>query len=175
MAGSKRMAFGVIAALLAASTVVMASLVKWAGEAEVSRSDVAQPPPMVPASPVEIPTSEPPPPAAAAPPPAQLVIDDKGFVDSEARCDATQSAVALGRTERSYVVICGETDGRYEYRGIRLSDDAYLTTAADATPTRGFLARNDEVVYSVSETELLITSGDTVIKQEPMLEFHGPR
>jgi hypothetical protein len=166
------MAFGGIAALLAASTVVVASLVKWAGEAQVPRPDAAQPPPTAPASPAVIPTSEPPRSPSPRPPLPSFGMDDKGFVDTNARCDGTQTAVALGRTERSYVVICGDKHGRYEYLGLRLSDDAVLKTAAETTPKQGFLARNAGVLYAVSPTELLVTVGDSVIKQELMLEFH---
>ncbi len=79
--------------------------------------------------------------------------------------------MAVGRTQRSVVVICRDGNGSFEYRGVRLSDDAMLTATAESAPTKRFLARHAGVVYSVSETELLVTTGATVIKQEPMLEF----
>jgi hypothetical protein len=54
-----------------------------------------------------------------------------------------------------------------------LSDDAVLRTVAETAPNHGFLARNASVTYTVSPTELLVTAGDTVIKHEPMIEYHG--
>ena len=71
------------------------------------------------------------------------------------------------------MVICAGENGRYEYLGVRMSDDAVLRTAAESTPSRGFLARNASVTYTVSPTELLVTAGATVIKQEPMIEYRG--
>jgi hypothetical protein len=75
----------------------------------------------------------------------------------------------------SFVVICADASGRYEYLGVRLSDDAILRTAAETTPAHGFLARNASVTYTVSPTELLVTAGDNVIKHEPMMEYRGSR
>jgi hypothetical protein len=54
------------------------------------------------------------PPAVAAPDP--FTVDDMGFVNSGARCDGTQTAVAVGRTVGSLVVICGDRNGRSEAR-----------------------------------------------------------
>jgi hypothetical protein len=48
-------------------------------------------------------------------PAAPLAVDDRGFVNSDARCDGTQTAVAIGRTPGSLVAICGDPDGRYGY------------------------------------------------------------
>jgi hypothetical protein len=158
-------------ALLAASALIAGSLVNWAGETRVPAIDIAQPPMAAPSVPAVVPFSEPPPPPAPREPTALPDTDDKGFVHSTARCQGTQTAVALGRTARSHVVICGDTAGRYEYLGVRLSDDAVLKTAAETAPTRGFIARHAGVVYAVTATELLVTTGDTVIKREPMLEF----
>lgn len=71
------------------------------------------------------------------------------------------------------MVVCAGENGQYEYLGVRLSDDAVLRTAAETTPTHGFLARNASVTYTVSPTELRVTAGDTVIKQEAMIEYRG--
>jgi hypothetical protein len=71
-------------------------------------------------------------------------------------------------------VICGDRNGRYGYRGLRLSDDAVLTTAARSTPTHGFIAQNAGVTYSVSPVELRVTVGGAVIKQEPMIDYREP-
>jgi hypothetical protein len=117
--------------------------------------------------------SEPVRPQEATDPPALFPTDDKGFVHSNARCKGQQTAAAIARTERSFVVICAGENGRYEYLGLRLSDDALLRTEAEITPSHGFLARNASVIYTVSPTELLVTAGATVIKQEPMIEYRG--
>jgi hypothetical protein len=166
---SKRISFRATAALLVALAFLIGALVKSATEAPGPTTEVAQPPADIASGLAASPTSEPSP----APTPVMSGTDDKGFVDSGARCGGAQTPVALGRTERSNVVICGDQTGRYEYRGVRLSDDALLKAAAETTPAHGFLARNSGVLYSVSPTELRVTTGETVIKQEAMLEFQG--
>ncbi|MGV0810027.1 hypothetical protein [Mycolicibacterium setense] len=107
----------------------------------------------------------------AAPAVAAFASDGSGFVDSAARCRDTQTARAIGRTERSLVVICLDRTGRLEYHGVRLSDRAALAASADVTPGRRFVARNYQVDYAVSPTELLVTSGSSVLKREPMVEY----
>lgn len=107
----------------------------------------------------------------AAPTVAAFASDGSGFVDSLARCRDTQTARAIGRTERSLVVICLDRTGRLEYHGVRLSDRAALAASADATAGRRFVARNYQVNYAVSPTELLVTSGSAVLKREPMVEY----
>ncbi len=96
--------------------------------------------------------------------------DTRGFVDSKARCDDGQTAVALGRTQRSLVVICSTSTGGYEYRAVRVSDDADLQTPATAT-SDGFEADTDGAVYSVSPTELVVTSNDKVIYRDTWIEY----
>ena len=104
-----------------------------------------------------------------------FATDEHGFINSAARCDDTQIADAIGRTHRSLMVICVVPDGKYEYRGVRLSDNAVLLVAAEPTNEGGFVARNDGVTYTVSPTQLLVTSGETVLFREPMTEFEAPR
>ena len=99
--------------------------------------------------------------------------DDRGFVDSEVRCEAPQSAVAFGRTEQSLVAICVDRDGHYEYRGARLGDDAVLTVVAEPTVPGEFFAQKDGVTYTVTAKELLIKS-DEYVRTEPMLQFGSP-
>lgn len=82
-----------------------------------------------------------------------------------------KSARILDQNTGSLVVICGEQAGRYEYLGVRLSDAAVLHTKAQSVSTRSFLAQNAGVLYAVSPTELKVTSGGTVIKQEPMISY----
>jgi hypothetical protein len=91
------------------------------------------------------------------------------------RCDGTQTAVAIGRTPGSLVVICADRHGRYGYPGLRLSDEAVLKTSARTTSTHGFIAQNASVTYSISPAELRVTVGGVVIEQEPMIDYEGPR
>jgi hypothetical protein len=170
------MALSGSAVLLAALIVSVGAIVKWASHEPVSSPDAR------PASPVaarpspgrSTPRAQPvsPPVAAPADP---FPVDDKGFLNSRARCDGTQTAVAMGRTAGSLVVICGERSGRYDYLGVRLSDDAALKTVARSTPTHEFIAHNKGVTYAISPNELRVTAGDAVIKQEPMIDYEGPR
>jgi hypothetical protein len=81
----------------------------------------------------------------ASGPPAPFGTDDRGFINSDARCEGAQIAVAIGRTQRSLVVIRADQNGKYGYRGLRLSDGTALKVAAETTPGRGFLAQNDGV------------------------------
>ncbi len=68
-------------------------------------------------------------------------------------------------------MICGEQTGQYEYLGVRLRDAAILRTTASTDSPRGFLAQKAGVRYAVSPSELKVTAGSTVIKQEPMIEY----
>ena len=103
------------------------ALVKWATHQPVSQPNARPSTPVAPS-----PSSSPAPPAVhrgragAAP---DLSLSTQGLRQPGARCDGTQSAVAIGRTPGSLVVICGDRNGRYGYRGVRLSDDAVLTTS----------------------------------------------
>ena len=119
--------------------------------------------------------SHPDPPTPTQQSQAPFATDEHGFINSSARCDDTQIADAVGRTDRSLVVICVASDGKYEYRGVRLSDNAGLRVAAEPTAEGGFVARNEGVTYAVSPTQLLVTSGETVLFRESMTEFHAPR
>jgi hypothetical protein len=167
-----RLALGGSAVLLAALVVSVGALLKWATQQPVSLPNARSSTPVVP-SPTP-PAGEPLRPTVAAPA-GPFAVDDRGFVDSDARCDGTQTAVAIGRTPGSLVVICGDRSGQYGYRGVRLSDDAVLKTAARTTPTHQFIAQNARVTYAISPAELLVTAGGAVIKQEPMIDYRGPR
>lgn len=111
------------------------------------------------------------PPATAGAP--HYSTDAQGFVNSTARCDGTQAAVAIGRTEGSLVVICSDRNGRYDYLGVRLRDDAVLRTSARPTPSQEFVAQNAGVRYAVSPAELTVTAGDSIIKQEAMIDYRA--
>ena len=112
-------------------------------------------------------------PSKAGAEPGVLPTDDRGFVDSKVRCEAPQSAVAFGRTERSLVAICVDRNGHYEYRGARLGDDAVLIVVAEPTVPGQFFAQKDGTTYTVTAKELVIKS-DEYVRAEPMLQFGAP-
>ena len=56
-----------------------------------------------------------------------------------------------------------------------MSDAAVLRTDAETNTARELLAQKSGVVYAVSPTELKVTTGNTIIKQEPMLEYREVR
>ena len=105
--------------MLATLIVTVGALVKWATHETVS-PPTAMPSTTTIAAPPPTPPAEPPSPPITTP--APFAVDDRGFVNSDARCDGSQTAVAIGRTSGSLVVICGDPDGRYGYLGLRLSD-----------------------------------------------------
>lgn len=170
----RRLTLGGSAVLLAALVVSVGAVVKWATHEPVSQPSAR---PSTPVTSIRPPS---PPPLSALPPPAPVAapdpyaVDERGFVNSSARCDGTQTAVAIGRTPGSLVVICGDRNGRYGYLGLRLSDDAVLKTSARSTSTHEFIAQNASVTYSISPAELRVTVGGAVIKQEPMIDYRGP-
>jgi hypothetical protein len=101
---------------------------------------------------------------------APYSTDTRGFVNTKAYCDDGQSAAAFGRTARSLVVICTDAGGAYEYRGVRVSDGAGLKAAAKAT-SDGFEASTDDAVYTVSPTQLVVTSGGKVIYSDTWISY----
>lgn len=115
-------------------------------------------------------TSTPPPPTEAS---TVATIDAKGFVGSHARCDVTDSAVAIGRTDLSLVVVCWDGRANYSYRGVRLSDGAASEFSSVKPVANTFVVTNGDVTYSVTPTELLISSGGEILAREPMLEYDG--
>jgi hypothetical protein len=105
---------------------------------------------------------------------APLATDDRGFLSSSARCDGGHYAVAIGRTQRSLVVICTDPGGAFEYRGVRISDGAALDLPAESDGAGGFLAQNADLSYAVSPKQLLVTSAGAVVNREPMLDYQEP-
>lgn len=116
--------------------------------------------------------------AAAAPPTTSTAVagvpvtDDRGFLDSAARCPAGQTAAAAGRTRRSQVVICADGD-QYSYRGVRIADDATLELDAE-TSDDGFVAHTDGATYTVTPTELVVVSGGKVIYRDTWIDYAQP-
>ena len=117
------------------------------------------------------------PPQTATPPgtpSSTYTSDDRGFLNSSARCDGSLTAVAIARTAGSLVAICADPNGDYLYRGVRLSDAAQLNVPAETTSSRQFVARNEGVTYSLSTQQLVITAGDAVVRREPVIEYGEP-
>jgi hypothetical protein len=106
--------------------------------------------------------------ATAAP-----TADDQGYVDSTARCTSPSQAVVFGSTARSRVAIC-ESDGKYQYRGVRLSDGAKLIVPASKSSV-GYTAENDGITYRVTTDSLVVSEGTRVIRDETMIDFHTPQ
>jgi hypothetical protein len=108
--------------------------------------------------------------------PGALQTDDRGFIDKAARCDAPRSALALGRTEQSLVVICVDGSGHYEYRGMRVKDNYALKVPGAGLLGGKYVARNTHFTYIFSAKELMILQGwGWVIRKEPMVAFVEPR
>jgi hypothetical protein len=107
--------------------------------------------------------------AAAAP-----QSDGNGYVDSTARCTAPSTVVLFGSTDSSRVAICKTADGEYEYRGVRVSDGAKLILPATASGETTFIAESEGIRYTVTAKSLAIGDGTKVIREEPMVDFHGP-
>lgn len=106
--------------------------------------------------------------AAAAP-----STDDQGYVNSTARCDSPSSVVVFGSTAASRVAICKTPDGKYEYRGVRVSDGAKLIVPAEGSGDDSFVAGNGGISYLVTPKSLVVSEGNKVVREEPMLDFHG--
>lgn len=103
-----------------------------------------------------------------------IAIDDRGFVDSEARCEAPWEPVAFGRTQFALVAICAR-GGSHEYRGVRMSDGVVLTAAAVEDDDGVFTVEHGGATYTFSAKELVVTSGDRVLVTEPMVAYVEPR
>lgn len=98
--------------------------------------------------------------------------DAQGYLDSTARCTAPNSTVVFGSTETSRVAICKTPGGQYEYRGVRVRDGATLIRPAEQSGDGKFVAENDGIDYTVTASSLVVSAGDHVIRDEPMVDFH---
>ncbi|OBI50038.1 hypothetical protein A5707_15665 [Mycobacterium kyorinense] len=104
---------------------------------------------------------------------AAPATDDQGYLDSTARCSTPNSTVVFGSTETSRVAICKTPAGQYEYRGVRVRDGATLIRPASQSANGKFVAENDGIEYTVTASSLVVSAGDEVIRDEPMVDFHG--
>jgi hypothetical protein len=180
VSSKKALAAAGTAMLLAALIVLTGAIAKWAAKESEPVASARQPASPASTAPIAVPPAtahaDPPAPQPTRQSAVPYATDDSGFINSDARCEGPQPARAIGRTQGSLVVICAKQNGRYEYLGVRLADAAMLRTTAQTSSTRGYLAQKNSVVYAVSPTELVVTAGDTVIKQEPMIEYReAPR
>ena len=108
--------------------------------------------------------------AAAAP-----SYDSQGYVDSTARCAASETAVLFGSTETSRVAICKDSGGQYEYRGVRVRDGAKLILSASAYGNGAYDAENDGITYLVDSKSLTVNANGKTIRSESWVDFHGPQ
>jgi hypothetical protein len=100
--------------------------------------------------------------------------DGDGYLDSTARCVAPSTVVVFGSTDNSRVAVCKTADGKYEYRGVRISDGAKLIVPAQASGDGTFIAESGGMRYTVTAKSLAIGDGNKVMREEPMVDFHGP-
>ena len=100
--------------------------------------------------------------------------DAQGYLNSTARCSSAAATVVFGRTDSSRVAICTTPGGGYEYRGVRVRDGARLIVSADASEDGAFVAENGGIGYLVTAKSLVVSEGNKVIREEPMVDFHGP-
>lgn len=99
--------------------------------------------------------------------------DGQGYVNSTARCTTPNVAVVFSSTETSRVAICKAPDGQYEYRGVRVRDGAKLIVPASRSGDGGFVADNEGTAYTVTASSLVVSVDKQVIREEPMVDFHG--
>jgi hypothetical protein len=108
--------------------------------------------------------------------PGALQTDDRGFINTAARCDRPKSAIAVGRTQQSLVAICVDGRGHYEYRGVRLKDNSVLNVPGAVMSGGKYVVHNTDVTYIFSAKELMILKGwGWVVRKEAMVAFVEPR
>ncbi|MDM7488819.1 hypothetical protein QT969_10995 [Rhodococcus sp. CSLK01-03] len=111
-------------------------------------------------------------PRTAAPLPTVPGADAQGFIGVPGgRCNYTNSAVLIGRTPQSLVVICETGVGRLYYKGVRLSDGAPIEIDDPVRTELGYVVTNEGVQYWIDRDALIITRADTRLAEEPMLQY----
>jgi hypothetical protein len=167
--GSRTSAVSIVGASAATLVILFAIMGRSGGATPAVQSVPAQPNSVTSwvAAPAE--PSRP----AVPPKPAVPVMDDHGFVGSAARCDSSQRAVAIARTERSAIVVCRAADGSFEYEGVRLHDGATLRLDDVRPMPAGFEAHNDGTTYRLSPTELVVLSGEALQSRDRIVEYRA--
>lgn len=98
--------------------------------------------------------------------------DSQGFInDSGARCNASDLAVAIARTQDSDVTICTTGSGGLYYRGARRSDGASLEIEFPTRSGNGFVAANGNTTYVLTPSSLTVTGPDGIPAQGDVLEY----
>ena len=188
MRSTKWSAIAIVLASIATLAILFVMLNSSNEQSGEVRSVPAQPQTFSPQSQPPVPQTrlDIPPPQAALPPAAPSsaptaapspapIIDELGFVDSEARCTDDEQAVAIARTDTAAVVICRDAQGDYVYQGVRLSDGASLRLDDVRTIPAGFEARNGATTYRLSATELVVIDGETLYSRDPIVEYREAR
>src|SRR5215217_1282150 len=101
--------------------------------------------------------------------------DDAGYLDSTARCEKPATAVLFGATADSRIAICKASDGTFSYRGVRIRDGAKLIVPAEESTDGAFVAENNGIEYLVTAKSLVVSEGNEVLREEPMVDFHGAK
>ncbi|MFE3053692.1 protein kinase [Nocardia sp. NPDC059239] len=100
--------------------------------------------------------------------------DTQGFTAQPPRCNADDPAMAIGRTDKSRLVVCRTATGRFYYKGVRISDNAGIQLD-DPVPdgTGGYTVTNptDGTQYRITAYSLVITTGGQVAANESMIEY----
>lgn len=181
--GGRMPAVAVVVASLATLGVVVVMLVGGADEplrvqsipAEPAGTPnwVAEPARTVPPAPPPAPPTQQAQPAQPAAQTTELTMDARGFVNTAARCAADQRAAAIAHTEHAAVVVCQDSDGSYEYQGMRLRDGAALQLDDVRPLAVGFEARNRDTTYRLSPTELVVISGESLQSRDAIVEYRA--
>lgn len=98
--------------------------------------------------------------------------DAQGFQNTAARCDSGNPAAAMARTTKSVLVVCEAGNGKFYYRGQRLSDGASIELANAVRSPGGWDVTNpaDGTRYVIRPDQLTITNGQ-VSEVEPMMQY----
>lgn len=97
--------------------------------------------------------------------------DRSGWTDNrQSRCNAGDPAAMIGRTTQASFSICINPDnGRYYYRGS--SGGAGVEVDDPVVSGRSATVSNNNVVYAIDASEMVITEGGRVISTQPMVDF----
>jgi hypothetical protein len=104
--------------------------------------------------------------------PAPQDTDPQGFLGyPDARCNAANPVVAIGRTSTSLIVICQNYAGRFYYKGFGLNDGRSVEVDNLLRAEDKFSTTRNDVRYFVSSAALIVKRGSNTFVDEPMLEY----